>query len=251
MSPVTVIGPGRVGQVFARCARAAGRDVRLVGREGPIEQSDGPRFVCTRAEDLDAVLDRLVGDDVVFVQNGLLGELCARRGLRATIGVIWFAATSRDGHAVPGAPSVFHGPRATDAVRILRAGAVDAREEPDPVAFAAETAIKLAWNAIYGLCGERFGEPVEATAGRPEARLLAGELAPVLAGLVGAPVDARTLHERGAAYARAIAGFRASVKELPWRNGLLARAARARGLATPLHDRLLAELGRPDVDDWR
>ena len=52
------------------------------------------------------------------------------------------------------------------------------------------------------------------------------------------------LLERLSAYSRSIADYRGAVKEWPWRNGWFVVEARARGIATPTHDRLLAAIGR-------
>lgn len=251
-TPVTVVGPGRVGSVFVRCARAAGREVTIVGREGPIAATGGPRIVCTRADDLDDVIGRAEApDDLVFVQNGLLEPVLARHRLAgATQGVIWFAATARDGRARPGAPSLFFGPRAAEVVAILRAGGVDAAEAPDAPTFAREAAVKVAWLAIFGVLGERWGETVGASVERPEVATLCDELAPVLSKLVGQRIAADGLRARLVGYSRAIPDFRASVKELAWRNGLLVRAARAQKQATPVHLALLRALGRPDLRAW-
>ncbi|MFZ5478638.1 MAG: ketopantoate reductase family protein [Myxococcota bacterium] len=229
---MTVVGLGRVGSVFARCARAAGREVDVVGRAGPIVGA--PAIVCTRADDLEDVIARAASPaDLVFVQNGLLGPFLAAHGLAgATQGVIYFAATARDGRAEPGGDSLFTGPRADEVVAILAAGGVPARAVPR-AEFAREAAIKLAWNCVFGLLGDTFGEPVGASAGRPEVATLCDELGPVL------DVEPRELRTRIVAYARSIPTFRASVKERRWRNGAVATLARARGLATPLHDRLL------------
>lgn len=256
MTPLGIVGLGRVGSVFARCAHAAGRDVRVFERGEPVGALGGPIVVCTRADDLEDVIARTAPaarPDLVLVQNGLLAPLLARHGLSGvTQGVLYFAATARDGRAEPGGDSLLWGPHAGEVVAVLRAGDVPARVVPDAGDFRREAAFKLGWNAVFGLLGERFGEAVGETLARHDdlVAALCTELAPALGVAFGAEVPADALHERLVAYSSSIPGFRAGVKELAWRNGILARTARAHALPTPLHDRLLAELGRADVDGW-
>jgi hypothetical protein len=222
-----------VGSVFARCARDAGLGVTVVGHAGAIPP--GPAVVCTRADDLEDVIARAASPrDLVFVQNGAIGDVLARHGLAdATQGVLYFAATARDGRAEPGGDSLFAGTWAEDVVAVLRAGGVPARVLARDE-FVREAAIKLGWNCVFGLLGDTFGETVGESAGRPEVAALCEELAPVLG------VDARLLHARLVAYSRSIPTFRAGVKELRWRNGWIAEQARSRRLSVPLHDRLLS-----------
>ena len=52
---ITIIGPGRVGQVLRRCADQAAIPVSVLGRGEPI--SGDLLLVCTRADDLAAVID--------------------------------------------------------------------------------------------------------------------------------------------------------------------------------------------------
>lgn len=255
MTPFVVVGAGRVGNVFLRCARAAGREVVVPPKGAPLHATGGPLLVCTRADDLSDVVhatEPAARPDLVFVQNGLLAPFLARHGLAEnTQGVLYFAATARDGRAEPGAESLFWGRHAEEIVGVLRAGEVPARAIADAREYRREAAIKLAWNAIFGLLGERFGEDVGASAAREEeVRVLSAELAPVLARALDTDVPPDLLAARCLAYARAIPTFRASVKELRWRNGALARAARAAGLRTPRHDAILGELGRSDVAPW-
>ncbi|MFN7144104.1 MAG: ketopantoate reductase family protein [Myxococcota bacterium] len=252
---LVVVGAGRVGSAFVRAAEGLGVPVEIVGRAGgvaggpPPAPGSHPILVCTRADDLEDVLARTPDErrrDLVFVQNGMIAPLLARHGLAGnTQGLVYFAATSRQGPIEPGAPSLFHGPHAAAIVAMLDAAGIPARVVPDREAFAREVATKLAWNLVFGLLGERFGETVgeSATRRRDLVETLAAEAAPVLSRALGAEVPVAPLVERLVAYSLGIPTFRASVKELRWRNGWLAEAARAANIATPLHDRLLAETG--------
>jgi ketopantoate reductase len=255
---IVIVGPGRVGSAFVRAAAAAGipADVVRRGSTGPLATPHPgvPIVVCARADDLDGVIRATAPEnraDLVFVQNGMLLPLLRAHGLAdATQGLVYFAATSREGPVEPGAPSLFWGPHAAAVVGMLAAGGIPAREVPDRAEFSREIAIKLAWNAIFGLLGERYGETVGETLThrRPLVDALAAELAPVLTAALrvddpGTSVPVDLLVDRLVAYSSRIPTFRAAVKELPWRNGFLVAAARAQGAATPLHDRLLGETG--------
>ncbi len=244
---LVVVGAGRVGSAMVRAAEAAGVPVTVVGRggDGLAHVAPGaPIVVCTRADDLDEVLravPTLHRPHLVFVQNGMILPFLRDHGLaHATLGLIYFAATSRQGPIEPGAPSLFHGRHAAELVAVLDAAGIPAREVPRWEEFAKEIAVKLAWNIVFGLLGDTFDETVGETATRHHAEVeaLGREVAPVLAAAVRAPVPADELVERLVAYSLGIPTFRAAVKELRWRNGWLAAFASRLGIATPKHDRL-------------
>lgn len=235
-----LVGRGRVGSVFARGEPAA----KVVGRTDAVE-GVGPVVVCTGAGAVADVLARGgPRSDYVFVQNGWIAPLFAN--VRSpSQAVLWFAATQRDGSAEPGGESVFFGPCAEAPVAALLRAGVPARVEDDLERFRHEVCFKLGWISIFGLLGQLTGETVGDLAGRKDVPLLAAEIASTLE----VPADLLLLRVR--AYAGAIPWFRASLKELEWRNGAVAQAARARGLATPLHDEYLRRVthgGRPGVD---
>jgi len=57
-------------------------------------------------------------------------------------------------------------------------------------------------------------------------------------------LEADWLADRLIAYSRTIPDYQGAVKEWPWRNGWFVESARRRNVATPVHDRLLAKIGR-------
>lgn len=256
---IVIVGAGRVGSVVARCAQEVGVPVRVV-RRGEAVPADAqgvePVVVCTRAEhlaDVLAVTPEARRGDLVLLQNGLLPPWLAQHGLDGpphvvTQGIVWFAATARDGRAVPGAPCSFHGPDAAAVAALLRAGGIPARAIVDRGAFATEQAEKLGWNCIFGLLCELERAPVGVVLHRRDADVtaLCRELAPVLADAYAAPVRADALEASVRAYTASIPDFVAGLKEVAWRNGAVQRAARAAGLPTQLHDRLLQQaIGQP------
>jgi len=255
---LVVVGAGRVGSAFVRAATAAGLPVDVVRREGPTDPLRAgaigtPILVCTRA---DALADIIAATaparraDLVFVQNGMIRPLLAAHGLEgATQGLLYFAATSRAGPVEPGAPSLFWGPHAPAVVALLTGAGIPAAVLTDRDEFSREIGVKLAWNAIFGLLGERWDEAVgETLARRPDAvAALAAELAPILARGLDTTIPVPALVDRLRAYSASIPTFQARVRELPWRSGWIFRAARSYALPTPLHDHLLAETGHADA----
>lgn len=250
-----VVGPGRVGSAFLRAAATATVPAVSVGRADPspitTPHPGTPILVATRADDLAGVIAATTEEnraDLVFVQNGMIQPLLADHGLADnTQGVLYFAATSLTEPVQPGAPSLFWGPHAAALVGILAADRIPARVVADRAEFAREIGVKLAWIVIFGLLGQRYDLPVGETVRRrrPQIVALGKELAPLLARALGIPIPVRPLVEDIITYSQRIPTFRATVKELRWRNGWVVDASRKFGLATPLHDRLLRETGHP------
>ena len=249
-----VIGAGRVGTALAQLG---GERVQLIDRERGwqhLERPAGePIVLCVRNDDLAAVLARVPAarrDDLVFVQNGMLRPFLAEQGLAAaTRGLLFFAVSRRGAAPEPGGDSPFCGPRAREVVAAFTEFGLAAREVSPP-AFAAVELEKLIWNSAFGLCCEAFACNV-GTVVRDHRECLDALLAELLAvggpplGLVGEQtLDEAALGERLRSYSLAIAGYRGAVKEWPWRNGWFVAQARTQGRATPVHDRLLREVGR-------
>lgn len=251
MSDVVIVGAGRIGSVFARLMPEA-----AVVRRGAVIPPAACTILCVGEDDLPAAWAALpapasVGEGVVVLQNGLVGPWLAARlpdpEARACVtrGVINFAAPARDGVAAPGGVSLFHGPEAARVVGILNAGGIPARVATDAVDFARVEATKLAWTCAFGLLGTVHGCTVgEVLAHHGEALdALLAELTPVLAGAAGVALDAEGVRADVRAYAAGIPGWSARLKALDWRNGAVVRAARAQGLASVVHEGLLARAG--------
>ncbi|MEZ4452786.1 MAG: ketopantoate reductase C-terminal domain-containing protein [Nannocystaceae bacterium] len=245
---VTVIGAGRIGGALTECARAVGREVRLVDRERGWEALDAPAgapiVVAVRNDDLDDVVERVPASrraDLVFVQNGMIRERLAERGLAdATRGLLFFAVARRGDPPVPGGPSPFHGRHAAAMVDFF----VDLRlpaTEVDAPTFAAIELEKLIWNSAFGvLCQAHeatVGEVVERHA--DELRALAGELSTIGRIALDVDLELEPLCERLQAYSRSIADYRGAVREWRWRNGWFVAQSTALGVPTPTHERLL------------
>jgi ketopantoate reductase len=247
---VVVIGAGRVGTALA--ARCPER-FALVDRERGWEQLEGeagaPILLAVRNDDLPAVLERVPArrrEDLVFVQNGMLRPWLREQGLAgATRGLLFFAVPSRGAAIEPGGESPFWGPRAGAVVEALAAAKLPAREV-EASRFAEIELEKLIWNCAFGLCCEVFecdvGTVVEDHA--DTLRELVAELLAVGAPALGVELELDALLGRLCSYSCSISSYRGAVKEWRWRNGWFVETARERGVVTPVHDRLLAAVGR-------
>ncbi|EDM79709.1 hypothetical protein PPSIR1_16645 [Plesiocystis pacifica SIR-1] len=253
-----VVGAGRVGTALAaldpervtlvdRVANWA-----FVGAEAPGRPGE-PIVLAVRNDALPAVLERIPKarhPDLVFVQNGMLRPYLDARGLgEATRGLLFFAVPTRGAALEPGGESPFCGPKAEAVVEDLLAMGVPAAVVDAPK-FAAVELEKLIWNSAFGLLCEARACDV-GTVVREHGEALRALVAEMLAvggpelGLVGeAALELEALVERLASYSLSIASYRGAVKEWTWRNGWFVERARARGRACPVHDGLLAEVGR-------
>lgn len=250
--PVVVLGAaGRIGTLLSGMTRGPWRPVAVTrstddfGVDTPRSDSGAPIVVCTRNDDLDAVLVRVHPSrhaDLVFVQNGTIRAWLGEQGRSENgRGVLWVAVTHRGAEPVPGGPSVFSGPWAEVVASMMDHHGVDARAV-DATAFAREEAVKLAWICATGIIGSATGLGVGGIdakhAGDLEA--LVRELHPVLQASPGLDLDADALVARVRAYSTRIPHFPARMKEWRWRNGAVVDTARAAGISTPLHDAWLA-----------
>ncbi|KAG8046873.1 hypothetical protein GUJ93_ZPchr0008g12680 [Zizania palustris] len=99
VEPAVVVGGGRVGRALLSMGLPAA-DV-LVGRgEKVSEDAPGPILVCTRNDDLDAVLEntpRSRWRDLVFFQNGMLDPWFESKGLVDANQVLAYFAVSKLG----------------------------------------------------------------------------------------------------------------------------------------------------------
>ncbi|KAH0436082.1 hypothetical protein IEQ34_026489 [Dendrobium chrysotoxum] len=98
IAPAIIVGGGRVGRALQ--GMGDGRDV-LIGRGQQVPfDIDGPIFVCTRNDDLDAVLEATPSSrwsDLVFFQNGMLDPWFESRGLGDANQVLAYFAVSKLG----------------------------------------------------------------------------------------------------------------------------------------------------------
>ncbi len=239
-----IVGRGRIGSLLARALPEAG----IVFRGDPVPPADAT-WLCVGEDDLPQVWESVSAESragCLLVQNGLLTPWRERHAaLGATQGVLYVAVPARDGVAQAAGESVFSGPLASEAVQVWRALGLAAREAPSAESWARTQASKLAWVCVFGVLCARTGLTVGDVLDGEAALVdeLLAELVPVLAAALGASLDVVGLSGDVRAYARTVAGWRAGLKALRWRNGALLAAAERHGLPLGLHERLLRDAG--------
>ncbi|KAJ0984253.1 hypothetical protein J5N97_002609 [Dioscorea zingiberensis] len=255
--PAVIVGGGRVGRMLQ--SLSDGGDV-LVGRGGAVPaELEGPILVCTRNDDLEAVLQATPPsrwDDLVFFQNGMLEPWMQSKGLNGVSQVLAYFAVSKLGEAPvdgktdtdPEGLTAAYGKWASAVATRLHNGGLSCKVL-EKEAFQKQMLEKLIWIAAFMLVGARHPG---ATVGvvekeyRSEVASLINELAAAAAAEKGLTFD-EGMEDRLCAYSRTVAHFPTAVKEFKWRNGWfysLTEKAIAEGKPDPcpLHSALLKEL---------
>ncbi|GFR42479.1 hypothetical protein Agub_g3389 [Astrephomene gubernaculifera] len=254
----TIVGGGRIGQAIANMG--PGNDV-VVGRGEAVRGPPGPILVCTRNDDLQAVVDMTPPErrkDLVFLQNGMLEPWLSGRGLQDNTQVLVYFAVAKKGDTPidgktdvnPEGLTAAWGPHAEAVAERLHAGGLSCKVLGRDV-FRLAMLEKLVWISAFMLMGVRHGGisvgQVEQQYGSTEISDLVSELCTAGAAELGVQLAGGEV-ERLRAYARSVAHYPTAIKEFPWRNGwfygLTARAlAEGRPDPCPHHTALLREVG--------
>jgi hypothetical protein len=245
---IYTIGTGEVGRRLSQALRTSGSEVIEVTRhEGwhrATHDPDGVRLVCVREEDLAMVIDRLAGvpdRSIICIQNGWIRPVLSGTP-HVTRGLIWF--TSKGDFFEILRPSPFHGPIAESLTSRLTAGGILATSVNN-AEFAALEADKMGFNCVVGLPLVVHGVTLQTylTDYRDEARELFEESVTACAHALGAATDPEWWREFCVA-TRPLGWIRTTAaKALEFRNGAVARLARKHGIAAPVTDKLLLEVG--------
>lgn len=255
--PSIIVGGGRVGQALQQMG--GGQD--LLVKRGQLVPVDfpGPILVCTRNDDLDAVLQSTPQSrwsDLVFFQNGMLEPWFQSKGLGDADQVLAYFAVSKLGEPPvdgitdtnPEGLTAAFGKWGSAVAARLQAGGLSCKVlEKEP--FQKQMLEKLIWISAFMLVGARHPG---ATVGvvekdfRSEVDSLISELASAAAAEKGISFE-EGIVDRLCAYARAVSHFPTAVKEFKWRNGWfysLSEKAIAQGKQDPcpLHTTWLKEL---------
>lgn len=248
-----VIGAGRIGLGLQKRAEAAGQPIELVTRaegwEAMAATPGVPVIVATRNDDLAAVVARVPEhrrQDLVFIQNGMIRPWLRAKSLgQATRGLLYWAVDVRGETGLIGRASPFCGAHAPAVAAWFSALGVTAWSV-DWARFTYSEVEKLTWIAAHGLLCERHHATVGEIAEQHQDELaaLVAELSRICRVSMGVDVATTHLVEKHLEYSRSIPAYQGAVREWPWRNGWFVQEARQFGMDTPVHDRLLAEIGR-------
>eukprot|EP00884_Botryococcus_braunii_P009881 jgi/Botrbrau1/18895/Bobra.177_2s0053.1 len=252
----TIVGGGRIGEALANLG---GSDVIVRRGEAIPDQPSGAIIVCTRNDDLEAVVAATPESrraDLVFIQNGMLQPWLAQKGLAENTQVLVYFAVARKGDPPidgktdlnPEGLTAAWGPHASAfAARLAKGGLsckVLAKED-----FQKSMLEKLIWISAFMLVGARHKVTVGEVESQyqSEVAVLIEELAKAGEAELGIKLDDQVV-ERLCAYARSVASFPTAIKEFPWRNGWfygLSQRALEKGESDPLplHTSWLKEVG--------
>ncbi|XP_004303221.1 PREDICTED: uncharacterized protein LOC101295056 [Fragaria vesca subsp. vesca] len=255
--PAVIVGGGRVGKALNDMG--SGDDL-LVKRGEPVPLDfEGPIMVCTRNDDLEAVLQstpRPRWNDLVFFQNGMLEPWLESKGLADANQVLAYFAVSKLGEPPvdgitdtnPEGLTASYGKWASVVADRLHAGGLTCKVL-DKEAFQKQMLEKLIWISAFMLVGARH--PGATVGGvekdyRSEVSSLIAELASAASAEKGLVFEGG-MEDRLCAYSRAVSHFPTAVKEFKWRNGWfysLSEKAIAEGKPDPcpLHTAWLKEL---------
>jgi ketopantoate reductase len=255
--PAVIVGGGRVGRALQDLGNGSDLLVKR-GESVPLDFS-GPILVCTRNDDLDAVLQSTPTSrwsDLVFFQNGMLEPWFESKGLSEAGQVLAYFAVSKLGEAPtdgktdtnPEGLTAAYGKWASAVAARLHAGGLSCKVL-EKEAFDKQMLEKLIWISAFMLVGARHpGATVGAVEMeyRSEVSRLIAELASAAAAEKGLVFE-EAMDDRLCAYARAVSHFPTAVKEFKWRNGWfysLSEKAIAEGKPDPcpLHTTWLKEL---------
>lgn len=255
--PAVIVGGGRVGRALQEMGN--GHDVLIKRGDSVPLDFNGPILVCTRNDDLEAVLEatpKSRWNDLVFFQNGMLEPWLQSKGLDDADQVLAYFAVSKLGEPPvdgktdtnPEGLTAAYGKWANAVAERLLAGGLSCKvlnkEE-----FQKQMLEKLIWISAFMLVGARHSGATVGTVEkeyRSEVSSLISELASAAAAEKKLEFDG-AMEERLCAYSRAVAHFPTAVKEFKWRNGWfysLSEKAIAEGQPDPcpLHTAWLKQL---------
>lgn len=244
---LSIVGMGRIGRVIARRAEAQGHLVTPVMRAGGAPAPAGPIVLAVGEDDLDAAAARFApadGPRLLFVQNGLLVDVMARFP-GAGRGLLHFNADA-EGRVRVLMTSVFGGEAGEPVARVLHAGGIPSRHEPDAVRLRVEEIRKLLWSTVLSALAVAERLPVGRLPVEREAPMdaLARECIAVAAaalGLAAPPVPDVLASLR--VMAAALPDYAGSARGQRFRNRLLVDMGRRLGIPTPRNEEVLAAIG--------
>ena len=246
--PAIIFGGGRIGSTLADLGGEGDVIVRR-GEPFPSEPSDGPIYICTRNDALAGIVEATPAhrrEDLVFMQNGMLGKFLDGVGLPDSTQVLLYLAVAKMGEAPidgitdtnPDGLTAATGKWSAAFAGRLAKGGLTCRQLAGEE-YTKAMLEKHIWICAFMLVGALNGG---VTVGEVE-KDHAAQLSEVVAELVSAGEMALSVKlesgvfERLCAYGRSVSHFPTAVKEFEWRNGWfydLTLAAVAQGNADPM-----------------
>lgn len=233
MTP-TIIGAGRVGIALSELAGTPAHQRGQAWHDAP----PGPLIVCTRNDDLAAVIQATPAhrrEDLVFIQNGMLRPLLVEHGLQDnTQALVYFAVSKRGDAPVDGGGTVVTGKWAQAFCKLLAKGDLEC-SVVDSTRFGQQMVEKLLWNCVFGLLCQVHDASVGTLVREQRAQIdaLVAELSGVAERALGLTLESG-VSQRLCDYSLKIADYKGAVKEMRWRNGWFLEQER-----TPVHVGLL------------
>jgi len=233
----TIVGAGRIGTTLASIMSNG----TVVRRGERIPAGTGPIIVCTRNDDLKAVVNHTPHHrraDLVFVQNGMLQSWLQSEELEDCTQALLYFAVSKVGEVpIDGGGSVVRGKWASEFTSLLARGDISCTVVNDQQ-YMAQVAEKFLWNCVFGVLCQYFDCSVGILCQQyeQETRLLIEELQGITARELGIVVDP-AVSNRLLEYSMSIPHYQGAVKEWSWRNGWLWKRQKS-----PLHRQYLGAL---------
>jgi hypothetical protein len=228
--PSIIFGGGRIGS----CLADLGMEGDVVLRRGdafPAEPTEGPIYITTRNADLQGIIDSTPEarrEDLVFMQNGMLGSFLEKNALADATQVLLYLAVAKLGEKPtdgitdlnPDGLTASTGKWGGAFAARLRKGGLTCRELAGDE-YNAAMLEKHVWICAFMMVGALNGG---VTVGEVESkhadqlRALVDELCAAGEKALGVKL-APGAYYRLAAYGRVVAHFPTAVKEFEWRNG--------------------------------
>ncbi|KAL4328452.1 hypothetical protein AHAS_Ahas13G0201500 [Arachis hypogaea] len=226
VAPAVIVGGGRVGR--ALLDMGTGQDILVRRGESVPFDFQGPILVCTRNDDLEAVLQSTPPsrwNDLVFFQNGMIEPWLESKGLSDANQVLAYFAISKLGETPidgktdtnPEGLTAAYGKWAPAVAERLHAGGLSCMVLGKE-AFEKQMLEKLIWICSVMLVGARHGGisvGVVEKEFRSEFSSLVAELASAAANEKGLTFE-EAMEDRLCAYSRAVAHFPTAVKEFEY-----------------------------------
>ena len=232
----TIVGAGRIGNLLWQ---PNNQQDKLLTRQDRSDEggllASGPIYLCTRNADLEKIINDCPQSrrgDLVFLQNGVLTEYLAEKGLDSpstTQGLVYFAVSKKGEKPIDGITDL--NPEGLTAVTGKWAEDLQARlamgglkcHVLDKATWTVAMLEKHIWICAFMAVGAKHkgitvGEVESGAETGPEVRALIDELAAAASARCKVTFTA-DVADRLCAYARSVAHFPTALKEQEWRNG--------------------------------